>query len=153
MPKEENITLFRLWTHKETPQTSPLRTTFLSSLKKSYREISIVYYIRWVWCDSQPCVPNTDRACYEVIYHYSDVIMGAIASQITSLTIIYSAVYSSANQRKHQSSTSLAFVRGIHWWPVNSPHKWPVTRKMFAFDDVIITYDEFHAQFILLSSW
>ena len=60
--------------------------------------------------------------------------MGAMASQITSLTIVYSTVYSGVDQRKHQSSASLAFVRGT----VNSPHKWPVTRKMFPFDDVII---------------
>ena len=45
---------------------------------------------------------------------------------------------SDADQRKHQSSASLAFVRGIHRGPVNSPHKWPVTRKMFPFDDVIM---------------
>ena len=71
-------------------------------------------------------------------FHYNDVIMGRMASQITSLTIVYSTVYSDADQRKHQSSASLAFVRGIHRWPVNSPHKWPVTRKMFPFDDVIM---------------
>ena len=65
--------------------------------------------------------------------HYSDVIMDTMASQITSLTIVYSTVYWGADQRKYQSSASLAFVRG----PVNSPHKWPVTRKMFPFDDVI----------------
>ena len=70
--------------------------------------------------------------------HYNDVIMGGTASQITSLTIVYSTAYSDAGQRKHQSSASLAFVRGIHWRPVNSPHKWPVTRKMFPFDDVIM---------------
>ena len=64
--------------------------------------------------------------------------MGAIASQITSLTIVYSTVYSGADQRKHQSSASLAFVRGNHRGPVNSTHKWPVTRKSFPFDDVII---------------
>ena len=52
--------------------------------------------------------------------------MGAIASQITSLTIVYSAVYSDADQRKHQSSASLVFVRGIHRGP-NVP-----------FDDVIM---------------
>ena len=63
--------------------------------------------------------------------HYSDVIMGPMASQLTSLTIDYSTVYSGADQRKHQSSTSLAFVRGIHQWPVNFPHKWPVTRNTF----------------------
>ena len=55
--------------------------------------------------------------------HYDDVIMSAIAAQITSLTIVYSTVYSDADQRKHQSSASLAFVRGIHRGPVNSPHK------------------------------
>ena len=71
-------------------------------------------------------------------YHYSDVIMRTMASQITSLTIVYSTVYSSADQRKHQSSASLAFVRGIHRWPVNSPHKGLVMRKMFPFDDVIM---------------
>ena len=64
--------------------------------------------------------------------------MGAIASQVTSLTIVYSTVYPDADQRKHQSSASLAFVRGIHRGPVNSPHKWPVTRKMLPFDDVIM---------------
>ena len=64
--------------------------------------------------------------------------MGAMASQITSLRIVYSTVYSGADQRKHQSSMSLAFVRGIHLWPVNSPRKWPVTRRIFPFDDVII---------------
>ena len=73
-----------------------------------------------------------------VQWHYGDVIMTTIASQITSLTIVYSTVYSGADQRKHQSSASLAFVRVIHRGPVNSPHKWPVTRKMFPFDDVIM---------------
>ena len=71
-------------------------------------------------------------------FHYSDVIMDTIASQITSLTIVYSTVYSDADERKHQSSASQAFVRGIQRGPVNSPHKWPVTRKMFPFDDVIM---------------
>ena len=64
--------------------------------------------------------------------------MGAMASRITSLTIVYSTFYSGTDQRKHESSASLAFVQGIHRWPVNSPHKWPVTRKMFPFDDVIM---------------
>ena len=64
--------------------------------------------------------------------------MTMLASQITSLTVVYSIVYSGVNQRKHQSSASLAFVREIHRGPVNFPHKWPVTRKMFPFDDVIM---------------
>ena len=53
----------------------------------------------------------------------SDITMDAIVSQTTSLTIVYSTVSSDADQRKHQSSTSLAFVRGIHRWPVNIPHR------------------------------
>ena len=73
-----------------------------------------------------------------LLTHYNDVIMSATASQITSLTIVYSTVYSDAGQRKHQSTALLAFVRGIHRGPVNSPHKGPVTRNMFPFDDVIM---------------
>ena len=68
--------------------------------------------------------------------HYNDIIMGTMASQITSLTIVYSTFYLGADQRKHQSSASLAFVRGIHRRSVNSPHIGPVPRKMFPFDDV-----------------
>ena len=67
--------------------------------------------------------------CFSLVwlymYLYSDVIMVTKASQ-------------GADQRKHQSSASLAFVRGIHRWPVNSPHKGPVTWKMFPFDDVFM---------------
>ena len=88
--------------------------------------VTFVYFA----CDWWPSLP--------FILHYDDVIMGAITSQITSLTIVYSTVYSHADQRKHQSSASLVFVRGIHRGPMNSPHKWPVTRKMFPFDDVIM---------------
>ena len=64
--------------------------------------------------------------------------MSTMASQMTSLTIVYSTVYSGADERKHQSSTSQAFVQGINRWSVNSLHKGPVTRKMFPFDDVIM---------------
>ena len=71
-------------------------------------------------------------------WHYNDVIMSAIASLITSLTVVYSTDYSGADQRKQQSSASLAFVRGIQRWRVNSPHKGPVTGKMFPFDDLIM---------------
>ena len=70
--------------------------------------------------------------------HYNDVIMSVKGPRITSLTIVYSSVYPGAYQRKHKSSASLAFVRGIHRWPMNSPHKGPVTRKTVPFDDVII---------------
>ena len=73
------------------------------------------------------------------VKQYNDVIMDSMTSQITSLTIVYSAVYSGADQRKHQSSASLAFVRWIHRGLVNSPHKWQVTRKMFPFDEDIMS--------------
>ena len=55
--------------------------------------------------------------------------------------------YSDADQRKHQSSVSLAFVRGIQRGPVNPPHKWPVARKMFPFDDVIMI------KYLVLHRW
>ena len=71
------------------------------------------------------CLSSWNRA----FQHYDDVIMTMQASQITSLAVVYSIVYSGVNQRKHQSSASLAFVREIHRGPVNFPHKWPVTRK------------------------
>ena len=83
-------------------------------------------------------------------HHHDDVIMRSMASQITSLTIIYSTVYSGTDQRKHQSSASLAFVQGIHRGPVNSPHKWPVTRKMFPFDDVIMHREDHD---LIRTSW
>ena len=68
--------------------------------------------------------------------------MGTTTSHITSLTIIFSTVYPGADQRKYGSSTSLAFVRGIRRGPVNSPHKWPVTPKMFPFDEVIMVSEK-----------
>ena len=64
--------------------------------------------------------------------------MSTVASQITGVSIAYWTVCSGADQRKHQSSVSLAFVRGIHRRPENSPHKGSATRKMFPFDDVIM---------------
>ena len=106
------------------------------------------------WAKVHVCIPRMvvcTYMCMRIVcmHHYHDVIMGIMASQITSLTIVYSTLYSSTNQRKHQSSASLAFVWGIHRWPVNSPHKWPVTRKMFPFDDVIMMYVLPHALIVL----
>ena len=109
-------------------KTSPACATcnFTYLLRGPWPELSIIS-----WSVS----PSIMRWCQ----HYNEVIMGMIASQITSLTMVFSAVYSGADKRKHQSSASLAFVRGIHRGPVNFPLKWPVTRKMFPFDDVIMT--------------
>ena len=75
-----------------------------------------------------------DIAPQRWMWHYGDVLMSAMASQIISLTIVYSIVYTGAVNE----NMSLVFVRGIHQWPVSSPHQRPVTRKMFPFDDVII---------------
>ena len=79
--------------------------------------------------------------------HHSDVIMSTMASQITTLMIVYSTVYSGPDQRKQQSSASLAFVMEIHQWQVNSPFKGRVTRKMFPFDDVIMV---FYTQYVCM---
>ena len=109
-----------------------------------------------VWKDRQWVVYNL--LCKVVGYiistrHYNDVIMSSMASQISSLTIVYSTVCSDADQRKHQSSASLAFVRGIPRGPVNSPHKWPVTRKMFLFDDVIMDFKMWCSAIALCWCW
>ena len=116
----------------------------------TYENMNQYHIFNVLWYSSVPACwqeikkhriqPNTAMSSRgKLQYHYDDVIMGAIASLITSFTIVYSTVYSDPDQRKHQSSASLAFVWGIHRGPVNSPHKWPVTRKMFPFDDVIMT--------------
>ena len=77
----------------------------------------------------------------DVVYNrnsdYNDVIISTMAFQITGVSIVYSTVGKSPDQRKQQSSASLASVWGNHRWPAITPHKRPVTRKMFPFDDVI----------------
>ena len=107
------------------------RIDLVSSLKLAvFVGVNMDYQLR-----KQICLESAESVAD---WHYSDVIISTMASQITSLAIVYSTVYSCGDQRKHQSSASLAFVRRIHRWPVNSPHRGPVTRKMFLFDDVIM---------------
>ena len=72
--------------------------------------------------------------------HYSVVIMSTMASQFTSVSIVCTTLCVGANQRKPQSSVSLAFVRGSHWWAVNSPHKGPLARKTFPSDEGIMRH-------------
>ena len=123
--------------------------------KIGYALCALCAFCRLTWISFQPIVYRSTARLVrgkvgyysphdKSVNHYNDVIMGEIASQIISLKIVYSSIYSDTDQRKHQSSASLAFVRGIHRRPVNSPHKWSVTRKMFSFDDVtmmwILTY-------------
>ena len=64
-------------------------------------------------------------------FHDCDAVMSAMASQITGASIVYITVCWGAEQRKYRNSAPLAFVRGIHRWPVNSPHKGSLTRKIF----------------------
>ena len=119
--------------HTAVPHCSHSRAPIVhTAVPRENNEHGCVYLRRRAVCKLPGCVEGHPWKCY---HHYNDVVMGTIASQITSLTIVYSTVYSDADKKKHQSSASLAFVRGIHRGPVNSPHKWPVTRKMF-FDDV-----------------
>ena len=118
-----NVTRSSSWWRREARSKFPATSSVLNAVAENGVAI----------CISETPRHNNDK-------HYVDVIMSALASQFTSLTIVYSAVYSNADQRKHQSSASLAFVWGIHCRPVNSPHKWPVTRKMFPFDDVIMSH-------------
>ena len=70
--------------------------------------------------------------------HHSDVTMGAMASQITNVLVVYSTVYSGTDQRKYQGHALLAFAGGIDRWPVISPRKEPATRKMIPFNDAIM---------------
>ena len=100
------------------------------------------------------CVMDTYKGYYDLwqFVDYSDVIMSAMASQITSVSIVYSTVCSGLDQRKCQSSASLAIVGRNHRWPVNSPHKGPVTRKMFPFVDVI-KYSKFDFRRNMHQTW
>ena len=70
--------------------------------------------------------------------------MSAMASQITSVSIVYRIDCS--DQRKHRVT---GFCGGIHRRPMNSPHKWPVTRKMFPFDDVIMMNSWLSCSYVL----
>ena len=95
---------------------------FLNKLLKISEAMTLMRRHSNLPCEIFLCA--TYVLCSMSVHHYNGVIMGTIASQITSLTSVYSVVYWDADQRKPQSSASLAFVRGIHRGPVNSPHKW-----------------------------
>ena len=67
---------------------------------------------------------------------YTSPVLNVLSNVTLNITLW--TVYSNADQRKHQSSASLAFVRRIHRWPLDSPHKGSITLKKFPFDDVIM---------------
>ena len=91
----------------------------------------------WVQLNPVETLLSITQYCTNFSY-CSDVIMNTMASQITGVSIVCSIVCSDADQRKYQSSVPLDFVRGSHRWPMHSPNKGPVTRKIFPFDDVIM---------------
>ena len=130
-PIGNKSTLFKKMAWHRTGQTKkPLNKTMVAKFTDTCMRHSAL--MSWILYRSHRMAIN------KFSYHYDDVIITTIAAQITSLPSVYSTVYSGPDQSKHQSSASLAFVWGIHRGPVNSPHKWPVTRKMFPFDDVIM---------------
>ena len=126
------------------PVTRSFDVSLISALNKRLSKQSWGWWFKtppgslWRHCNAMVWLELGGHCISDRRRHYSDVMMGTTASQITSLMIVYSTVYSGTNQRKHQSPASLAFVRVIHRWPVNSPHKGPVTRKMFPFDYFIM---------------
>ena len=136
----QNAPKYRSKTNLETT----IDLILIASVSLSFiTQLSYCHFLRNVqilWCLSgmQITLKCLFMKFNETIHHYSDVIMGATSSLITDASIVYSTVCSGADQRKYQSSASLAFVRGIHRSQVNSPHKGPVSRKMFPFDDVIM---------------
>ena len=109
--------------------------SYISGNNAHRRNMSLVTktWVTWFWfCEffltiSYHRVGQEFTSCR----HYDDVIMSTMASQITSPTVVYSTLYSDADQRKHQGSASLAFVWGIHRGPVNSPHKGPVKLGLY----------------------
>ena len=107
---------------------------------------AIVQWVKVTWHPNIQSINSTWRPRPHRVWvlgkstymHYTDIIMRTVVTQITSVSIVYISVCSGPDQRKHPTPTSLAFVRGIHRWPVNSSHKGSVTWKMSPFDDVIM---------------
>ena len=131
----QKVVLVQLHPHLQQPHSDWNRTGFIchNEVHDIFREWKCLFLPTRFSSVQNKTVPRHWSLC-----HYNDVIITTMTSQITSLEVIYSTVYSGADQRKHQSSASLAFASGIHRCPANSPHKWPVTRKMWPFDDVIM---------------
>ena len=128
--------------HHGVPNHRQIDSLFKHLVQLNTKERSKLHVTSVLWWPLKDLVMRKWVLCHDVMMfiqsHYSDVIIGATASQITRQTIVYSTVYSGADQRKHQSSASLAFVRRNHRRPVKFSHKRPVTRKMFPFDDIIM---------------
>ena len=123
----------------------------LNSIEALLQHVSLSKSTRFIYCgrlilDTFSLITPHSNALYREVSHIRCISLQWRHNGRYGVSnhIVYSSVYSGADQTKYQSSASLAFVRGIHWWPVNSPHKWPVTRKMFSFDDVIMSISHRH---------
>ena len=145
------------WDHEFSPSVLTLIERLINVKRSGKPDISIpaaVTASSKYWINGRNALFRTDvrsaNICTAVFgSRYSDVIMRAMASQITDVSIVDSTVCWGADQIKQQRFASLAFVRGIHRWPVNFPHKGPVTGKMFPFDTVIMV-KLFNAEMLLL---
>ena len=118
-----------------------------------FTEESVAIWRQWVTAiENWAPIPymNFISGSFQLINsYYNNVIISAKAPQISGLMVIFSTVYSDADQRKYQSSASLAFVRGIHRWPVYDPQKKASNAEKFPFDDVIMI----HSWFMNMAQW
>ena len=129
---------FRYWTVRATVNLQQNISLNPPGTENSSVIRRVPYCCWWLGSLHHQVISGPSYIMRKDFWHYIDVTMTTMASQITSLTVVYSIVDSDADQRKHQSSASLAFVCGIHRGPVDSPHKGSVTQKMFPFDEVIM---------------
>ena len=123
------------WTNTDLLSMKPLETNF-SEIPDNIQHSSLTkMHLKMSSAKQRPFCPRRDRLIAKPLQWHHNGHDGVSNHQPHDCLLNR---YSGADQRKHQSSASLAFVQGIHRWPVNSPHKWPVTRKMFPLDDVIM---------------
>ena len=105
-------------TYSQSKDRAPM---FTHSCLQSSRVVMAGYLLAtWAWVSDTTVKQSSRKGNHQ---HYGDVLMSAMASQITGTSAVCSTVCSGAGQRKHQSSTSLVFVRGVQRWPVESPRK------------------------------
>ena len=138
--------IYETFLHEYAGKTSEIGNTFSISKKTHCLLITWQYALAFINCWFSEgvglmFVGSNLLLQLMLVYHYDDVMVSAMPSQITTLTIVHSTVYPGADQRKHpRCSAPMAFLPGIHRWPMISTHKGPVPRKMFPCDDVIMSH-------------
>ena len=123
------------------PRVAPSRPGYWSHILANGADLVVSV----LWCQNTFTYTQCSGCYVNNIFminhlHYDDVTMSKMASEITSVSIVYWNICSNVDQRKRQSSASLAFGGAIHRWPGNYSHKGPVTRKIFPFDDVLMRF-------------